>query len=171
MSFLGLTNGRRRVVLILSQVGTLAKEQITIYLTICWGVKPPDEAIMAHITIQLNDTYITLHAVDPIGVRTITEARNRGTPLGHGYSYRLDPSHIPGGQEHIHLFKRSNQILAVNRDGSGHDNSSGIRMPGRPYDVLRQEYPDWNWPTDRVLESIEESDLPLDVRLDLDLFA
>jgi hypothetical protein len=55
------------------------------------------------------------------------------------YNYRKDTPHSPTGLTHWHCFKKNKQIGVVNINGTGHDGSSGIRLPNRPADFVRSK--------------------------------
>lgn len=62
--------------------------------------------------------------------------------------------HSPVGQYHIHVYEGKNskiERLAINKDGTAHDNSHGARIPNRVFEYLKNVLPDWNWPKDQVI--------------------
>ena len=76
--------------------------------------------------------------------------------MGGKYSALLHKAHVPGGQDHIHVFARQNQLFAINRDGTAHDRSHGVRIPNRVADAIRAEFPNFNLPLDNLIESAPE---------------
>lgn len=84
----------------------------------------------------------------------ICEASGNWKNLEGPYRCRVDQAHDAGtGQRHIHLYKRDNQFLAFNWDGSGRDGLSG-RIPTKVFDALQCRFPDLGLPDDRVIESM-----------------
>ena len=71
------------------------------------------------------------------------------------YRYRVDGPHdATTGQRHIHVYKKNNQLFALNWDGSGHDNSKGTEIPKKVHDYLGNAHPDLSLPKNRIIESI-----------------
>lgn len=83
----------------------------------------------------------------------LLEARHSGFPLGGPYSARRDRAHTPVDDLHLHIFARNNEIAAINRDGTGHDGSSGIRLPARAADGIRRLFPEIHVPASNIIES------------------
>ena len=98
---------------------------------------------------------ITFRGDDPY---TINEARKKGSiPLGGKYSARLDPPHVPSGQKHLHLFAKGNQLAAVNKDGSAHDRSHGIRIPDRVAGAIKTRFPHFEIPKNNMIETVSRA--------------
>ena len=83
----------------------------------------------------------------------IEEARHRGDPLIGKYTVRRDTPHSDSGQYHLHVYDRNNQLFAINKDGTAHDQSHGCRIPNKAADALRSMYPDFCFPRDNFIES------------------
>ena len=45
-----------------------------------------------------------------------------------------------------------NELFSINSTGKGHDGSSGIRIPNQVFGALKNKFPDWNWPSDQIIE-------------------
>ena len=82
----------------------------------------------------------------------ISEARTKGINLTGPYSYIKHPPHNPTGENHLHIYCKMNQIFAINKGGTGHDGSSGYRIPNRVADELRRIFPKWNIPNNNIIE-------------------
>ena len=87
----------------------------------------------------------------------IEEARHRGEPLIGKYSVRRDSPHSDSGQYHLHVYNRNNQLFAINRDGTAHDQSHGCRIPNKVAKVLRIKFPDYRIPSNNFIESADMS--------------
>lgn len=76
--------------------------------------------------------------------------------LKNPYSVRLDTNNPWPIQDHLHLFCKGNQFLALNKDGTAHDGYSGS-IPKRIYNQLKTMFPNFNIPTDRKIinESVD----------------
>ena len=83
----------------------------------------------------------------------LAEAQHRGFPIGGTYTAQLHKAHTPQSQDHLHIYSKKNQLLALNKDGSAHDRSHGTRTPNKVADALRQHYPDFVLPPDNIIES------------------
>lgn len=116
--------------------------------------------------MEVNDLYIILHMDDKVVVLKLNndmlEIVEDKTILLEGwvdnipkpYSARVDCGLPPKNIKHIHLFKGKKQIISMNADGTRHDGMSG-EIPKKAFDCLRKKFPDWNWPSSRIVESIE----------------
>jgi hypothetical protein len=77
---------------------------------------------------------------------------------GSRNSYREDPGNTNTlTQRHAHVYAKPNgggkQLYAANFNGSGHDGSSGIEIPGAHADFFRQK--GYDIPMNNILESIQ----------------
>jgi hypothetical protein len=86
-------------------------------------------------------------------IAALFEARHKGNPLVGQYSAQLHKPHITGGQEHLHVYARQNQLFAINKDGTAHDRSHRAQIPNRVADAIRADYPDFKLPPDGVIEA------------------
>jgi hypothetical protein len=84
----------------------------------------------------------------------LKEARHKAIPLGGPYLAYLDSPHIPQGQKHIHVYHKNNQIFALNIDGSAHDKSHGVKIPGKVGKALSDILPGFKLPNDNIIESL-----------------
>lgn len=100
---------------------------------------------MAVFIIRIGEFDIVIHtlaATDTVLLQTEFEKRAaKRVDLGKGYSAVEHPAHVPGCQKHVHLFRRNNELLAFNADGSAHDRSHGLTVPGYVMRVLNQHFP------------------------------
>jgi len=84
----------------------------------------------------------------------LKEARHKAIPLSGPYSAYLDSPHILHGQKHVHVYYKNNQIFALNIDGSAHDKSHGVKIPGKVAKVLSDVLPNFEFPKDNIIESL-----------------
>jgi hypothetical protein len=108
--------------------------------------------------LEINVDEYTVHYYErddemPVVIR---EARYRGVPLCGPYSFRKDAPHSPLGQYHIHVYRKGDQLFAINADGTAHDQSHGVRIPNKVADALRKTFPDVVLPAANVIESDAE---------------
>jgi hypothetical protein len=80
------------------------------------------------------------------------------------YRVRKDKPHSDKGEYHIHVYEGANEILAVNKSGTAHDQSHGKRIPNRVYDYLKEKYPTWKWPMDQIIPFLLASGRTHDLR-------
>jgi hypothetical protein len=52
----------------------------------------------------------------------------------------------------IHVLQRGNNLLSINQDGTGHDNSYGI-IPNKVRDYIEQNFKNFVLPQNGILES------------------
>lgn len=81
------------------------------------------------------------------------------TPLNSTYSVRkdADKSHIPPdpNKTHLHVFKNDKEIFAINKDGTAHDDSAGKKIPGAIFNTLKQKFPDFKFPPNRIIQEMQ----------------
>jgi len=109
---------------------------------------------MKNITLQIEGLTLTVTLFDEVDLR-LEEACHRGKPLVADYTYLHHRAQPPQTRDHVHLYRRNQQLFAVNDLGRGHDGYHGYRMPARVADALRARFPYWNLPADNILESVE----------------
>jgi hypothetical protein len=97
----------------------------------------------------------------------INEARNRGVPLTNIYSVLKHKPHTNPGEEHLHVYKKGNQLFSIGKSGKAHDKSHGVRIPNKVADALRDQFPDWNIPDNNIIETtFNLTGITLDILLD-----
>ncbi len=100
---------------------------------------------------------IKIYWHDETEVKMLNESL-QGKNLVGGYTYDLHHPHNSSGEYHIHLRHKGNEILAMNKvSGMAHDGYHGVRIPNKAYKALRNQYPDWNWPENQILESLNHT--------------
>ena len=108
---------------------------------------------MTYFRLQVEEYTVSLYFGVSLPQRLLTEARDRGINLTGPYSYLKHSPHIPQGQQHLHIYRKSNQLFSINRDGSAHDKNHGFRIPNKVVDALKTAFPDWIIPKDQMIES------------------
>lgn len=88
-------------------------------------------------------------------VQQLIESRNYKRQLGGGYEAVVHQPHNSTGDYHIHLSNDGKEILSMNKSGSAHDGYHGVRIPNKAFKALKAQFPDWNWPADQIIESID----------------
>ncbi len=92
------------------------------------------------------------------GSKLLQEANKQN--WGKGYNVRFDKMNygvFDPNKDHLHIYRKNNEILALNRDGTAHDKSHGAIIPQYVADRIRAEYPDFIIPKNNVLESAENN--------------
>ena len=85
----------------------------------------------------------------------IKEAGGNWKNMPGPYRCRVDQAHDAAtGQRHLHIYKRDNQFLSFNWDGSNHDGRVG-KIPNKVYDYLSKNFPDLSLPDDKIIEAID----------------
>lgn len=108
---------------------------------------------MDYVTFQVDEYTVYLYEVDHKMTTSLREARHRGVPLCGPYSYRKDQPHSPMGQYHLHVYRKGNELFALNFDGTAHDQNHGVTIPNKVADALRQRFPDLILPANNLIES------------------
>lgn len=74
--------------------------------------------------------------------------------LGKGREIFFHTAHITAGQDHLHFYQKSSKLYALNRDGSAHDKSHGIKMARWAREGVKDHYPDFTLPKDGLIEAM-----------------
>jgi hypothetical protein len=85
----------------------------------------------------------------------LTEAQQRGTPLGGRYSAVKHSAHTPQGRDHLHVYARQNQLFALNVDGTAHDQSHQTRIPNKVAAAIKARFPEFTVPDNNFIESVD----------------
>lgn len=89
------------------------------------------------------------------GLEPLLEAKNKGVPIGGPYSVFKHKPHCGSGQKHLHIYKKQNQIFALNQDGSAHDQSHRIQIPNKVAKGITTYFPDINLPDNNFIEAVD----------------
>jgi hypothetical protein len=57
--------------------------------------------------------------------------------LQQGWTYRADPPHTTGMQNHVHIMLKGNQVSVINRDGTQSHNTSRASAPQWVLDKIK----------------------------------
>jgi hypothetical protein len=76
--------------------------------------------------------------------------------LGQGRMIRFDKAHVPppAGQDHFHAYLKGKSLFSLNKDGSAHDGSHGIKMEKAYTEYVKAERPDWKLPPNHIIEGM-----------------
>ncbi|WP_136617002.1 MULTISPECIES: hypothetical protein [Mesorhizobium] len=74
--------------------------------------------------------------------------------LGKGRSIIHHKAHVPNTEDHLHFVVNGNKIAAVNKSGTAHDRSHGIKLQKWALKGAAQHYPDFKMPKDGLIESL-----------------
>lgn len=91
------------------------------------------------VQIMMGDTiYHVIFCSDEID-DSVFHSLNEGKKIdiGSGYYCHKHAAHSVVGKKHVELYYKNNKLCAVNYDGTGHDGSSGMRIPNKPYKFLK----------------------------------
>lgn len=91
-------------------------------------------------------------------VQQLNESKSKGRNLVGTYTFDIHQPHNPTGEYHIHLRDKGNEILSMNKvSGTAHDGYHGVRIPNKAFKALKDQLPDWNWPNNQILESLQHT--------------
>jgi hypothetical protein len=85
--------------------------------------------------------------------KMLLEAKHKGVPLIGPYSTQKHVDRTGKGQEHLHIYSKNNEIFAINKDGTAHDQSHGAIIPNKVAQALRKHFPDFKIPPNNLIES------------------
>ncbi|KQI72390.1 hypothetical protein AN191_09805 [Loktanella sp. 5RATIMAR09] len=81
----------------------------------------------------------------------LNEAKPR-VDLGKGRAIIHHKAHIPNNQDHLHFEVKGTRFAAINKDGTAHDRSHGIKLQRWAVDGASKHYPDFRVPKDGLIE-------------------
>lgn len=106
------------------------------------------EEYAVHLYVRRNDE----------SYNVLTEGRKKGSiDLGKNYSANKHETHVPSGQQHLHLYAGQKKILTMNKDGTGKDGSTGRQIPSKVIKSIQNKFPNFNIPPNGILESAPQS--------------
>lgn len=108
---------------------------------------------MEKIIEEVEDFIVHIYATDQEIKKILDEGKQRGTSLDGPYSATEHPPRTKPGQHHLHVYARGNQLFAINKDGTAHDRSHGVRIPNKVAKALRAKFPDYKIPQNDMIES------------------
>lgn len=74
--------------------------------------------------------------------------------LAGGKAAVFHRAHTPSTQDHLHFYLKQNQLYAINKDGTAHDASHGLKLHNWAVDLVKSEYPNFKIPPTNVIESM-----------------
>ncbi len=87
-------------------------------------------------------------------VRLLLNEEKPSVDLGKGRSILFHTAHVPTGEEHLHFRVKGKNIAAINKSGTAHDKSHGVKLQRWALDGMEQHYPDFKRPVDGVVECL-----------------
>lgn len=99
--------------------------------------------------------------VAEVVVRLLLNEAKPYVNLGKGRAILHHKAHIPDTQDHLHFRVKGTNIAAINKDGSAHDKSHGVKLQKWATNGAKMHYPDFHIPDDRLIESIFSEDVAL----------
>lgn len=107
---------------------------------------------MEEIVINV-DEYVVHLVFHPGTNKMLDDAKHKGIPLGGQYSAKVHQAHSSGGDKHIHVYTRNNQIFALNKSSTAHDQSHGVTIPNKVAKAIRKQFPNFVIPPGNFIES------------------
>lgn len=108
-------------------------------------------------TFKIENYYFIIHDLKESSEEFLVEAQHKGNKLVGKYSVLKHQPHNSTGEYHIHVYKKDNEILSINKSGKGHDGYSGVRIPNEVFNALKEKFPDFIFPKSQIIESIVHS--------------
>lgn len=118
------------------------------------GIFNKKELIMACVFFYFDDNDKEADKIIKCRKEFLTE-NSKEYKLKGGYSVRCDTNNPPPTQDHLHIMKKGNQFVCMNKDGSVHDGVSG-RIPASIIQNLQDLFPGYAFPSDRIVECVEQ---------------
>lgn len=112
---------------------------------------------MRIVNVTIDEYIVTVH-LDLIEARALCESEQKGKNLTGQYSYRIDKPHVNPGEKHIHVYKKGDEIFALNFSGSAHDDSHQTYIPNKVATAIKNKIPEIKIPDDNLIESFQYVD-------------
>lgn len=98
--------------------------------------------------------FATDDAVAALLIHTLLTEAVPSVDLGKGRSIMFHKAHVPNTQDHLHFLVKGDKFAAINKDGSAHDASHGIKLQRWAIDGAKQYYPDFKMPKGGLIEQV-----------------
>jgi hypothetical protein len=119
------------------------------------------------VSVELSDCWVHLYFYDAPNKpdffasesKLLQESKKQN--LGNGYSITFDRNNYSledRSKDHLHFFLNGKKLGAINRDGTAHDRSHGVRIPNHVADFIKTSYPDFQIPSNNIIESVDQTD-------------
>ena len=82
------------------------------------------------------------------------KAAGAGKKLRGDFSYRVDTATTGTNAKHIHVFKKKNEIFAINFDGTAHDDWHQTPIPKKVAKKLESLFDDITIPDNNFIKSV-----------------
>lgn len=110
-----------------------------------------------YASLDIDEYQVFIFCDDASDRKMLTEAKQRGVPIGGIYSAIEHPPRVTPGLKHLHIYARNNEIAAINISGTGHDGWTGVRLPNKVVNGIQQHFPAYRIPPGGILEFKEQS--------------
>lgn len=87
-------------------------------------------------------------------VRLLLNEEKPSVDLGKGRRILFHIAHVPTGEDHLHFRVKGKNIAAINKSGTAHDKSHGVKLQRWALDGMEQHYPGFKRPVDGVIECL-----------------
>jgi hypothetical protein len=87
-------------------------------------------------------------------IRLLLNEDKSRVDLGQNKSIIFHRAHTEVNQDHLHFLVKGDKIAAVNRDGTAHDSSHGVRLQKWALNGAAQHYPEFRMPKDGLIERL-----------------
>ncbi|NTD96362.1 hypothetical protein G6M26_27115 [Agrobacterium tumefaciens] len=111
---------------------------------------------MQEETIEIDGMRFVVTRYSETEAQQLNETKGKGRHLTGTYYFDIHKAHNSTGEYHIHLRNKGNEILSMNKvSGTPHDGYHGVRIPNKAFKELKKQLPDWKWPENQILESLQ----------------
>ncbi len=87
-------------------------------------------------------------------IRLLLNEDKRRVDFGQGRTIIFHRATVPNTFDHLHFQVKGTNIAAINRDGTAHDRSHGIKLQRWALDGMANHYPGFKPPKDGIIESL-----------------
>ncbi|MBZ9703247.1 MULTISPECIES: hypothetical protein [unclassified Mesorhizobium] len=103
------------------------------------------------------DVFYHFATDDQVAKDTILKLLTEAIPfvdLGKGRSIVHHKAHVPNTEDHLHFVVNGNKFAAVNKSGTAHDRSHGIKLQNWALKGAAKHYPDFTMPKNGLIETL-----------------
>jgi hypothetical protein len=113
---------------------------------------------MTEETIYIEGITLKIFRHSDTEVQQLNESKNKGRYLVGTYTFDIHQPHNPKGEYHIHLHDKGTEILSMNKvSGTAQNSYHGVRIPNKAFKALKAQLPDWKWPNNQIIESLQHT--------------
>lgn len=117
-------------------------------------------------TLATDNTYIHIYFISDENNKPelftsesqlLNESKYQNWGKGVEVRFDRDSTHLPPdpNKDYIHVYCKSKQLFALNRDGTSHDDCQGVYISQRIANKIKGKFPNYNISENKFIESLD----------------